>query len=79
MHTNEKMVIMNETAKQVKKMLQSRLSTRLEALKAYEPSTLENLPDEVKIIREQQASPLRAVIQEQKDVLDIITMMFPDA
>ena len=77
MNENEK--VMNDTAKAVIKMLHARLNSRLEASKAFEPGIMESLPDTVKISREQDASKLRAVIQEQKDLIDILTMMFPNA
>lgn len=69
---------MKEAVKPISKMLQNRMNNRIEALRAFEPSALDNLPDEVKKMREVEASRLRAVIQEQKDLIDILNSMYPD-
>lgn len=70
---------MNATVKPVIDMLSKRLNNRIEALKAFEPNAMESLPDEVKVMREQQASQLRAVVQELKDLIEIMKCMYPDA
>ena len=79
METAEKMKIMDATAKKVKDMLQARLDKRLAAEKTFAPSSLDNLPDDVKSSREQEGSRLRAVIMEQQDLMEILNMMFPNA
>lgn len=70
--------LMEEAVKKIKKMVKSRLEQREAALPAYEPSSIESLPDAVKISREHDASNLKAVIQEQKDLMAILDFMYPD-
>jgi polyhydroxyalkanoate synthesis regulator phasin len=79
MEHNEKLKLMNAAVKPVVEMLTKRLNNRIDAMKAFEPNAMENLPDEVKLMREQQASQLRAVIQELKDLVEILTAMYPNA
>lgn len=70
---------MTEAVKPIIKMLQSRMNNRIEASKAFEPNSLDQLPDSVKEMRELQAAQNRAVMQEQKDLIDILNAMYPDA
>lgn len=73
------MKIMAEPVKRIKELLQGRMNSRIEALKAFEPSNLNSLPDDVKMEREKEASRIRAVVQEEKDLIEIISIMYPDA
>jgi predicted amidohydrolase len=76
--TTDKAIIMAETAAQLADMIQKRLSNRIEALNALSASPMENLPDEVKKMREIEGGKIRAVMQEQKDLIDIIKVLFPN-
>ncbi len=78
---NDKVTIelMKATVSPIAKMLQNRMNNRIEALKAFEPSVMDNMSEEVKKMREIEGSRLRAVIQEQRDLLDILNSMFPNA
>lgn len=77
MQTDEKVILMNDAVKKIKKMVKDRLEKRKAALSAYE-STIDNIPDAVKISREHDASNLKSVIQEQEDLLAILDFMYPD-
>lgn len=76
---DEKFAIMTQAAKQLREMIQNRLSSRIEILQTLASSPVDNLPDSVKEKREEEAGKIRAVMQEQKDIIAIIQMLFPDA
>jgi len=74
----EKLQVMASTVKTIKDLLQKRLSNKLEALNAVSSASLDNIPVEVQKMREDEASKIRAVMQEQKDLIEIINAMFPE-
>ncbi|MGN6438184.1 MAG: hypothetical protein ACTHMM_16710 [Agriterribacter sp.] len=68
------------TVKQLSDMIQSRLNNRVDALTHLNMvNPLEGIPDEVKKMREIEAGKIRAVMQEQKDLLELIKLLFPNA
>lgn len=71
-------VIMQQTVKAIKELLQKRLNNRVETLNAMSSVPFENLPEAVLKMREEEASKNRAVMQEQKGLIEIINAMFPD-
>lgn len=79
MKEKEKSIVMLATIQSVKDLIQKRMSKRLETLNTLETasSTLDNLPESVKVKREEEASKIRAVLQEQNDIIDILNMLFP--
>lgn len=77
MDKNEKVAIMVDTTQQLVDMIQKRMNNRLNALNAIQTSALDNLPDEVKQMREVEASRIRAVMQEQADLIEIMQMLYP--
>ena len=79
MDNNDKFQTMTVAAKQLSDMIQKRLANRVEALNSLSIPGLESVPDEVKKMREDEASKIRAVMQEQKDLIEIIKMLFPGA
>lgn len=79
MNTEEKLKIMNATIKPVMNLLQNRLNNRIDALNAFATTTLDNIPAEIQKMREDEASKIRAVMQEQRDLIDILKVMYPDA
>ena len=79
MELSEKAKHMTEAANQLASMIQKRLGNRIEMLNTLGSNAMENVPDEVKKMREEESSKLRAVIQEQKDIVEIIKMLFPGA
>jgi len=79
MNNNDKFHIMTNAAKQLKDIIQGRLNNRLEAVNTLQGSSLDNVPDEVKKMREIEAGKIRAVMQEQKDLIELIKSIYPDA
>ena len=78
--SKEKTQIMANTAKQLVDMIQKRLNNRIEALQSLsEPSIQTDTPDEVKKMREIEAGKIRAVMEEQKNLIEIIKVLFPNA
>ncbi len=75
----EKRKNMTAAAKQLSDMIQKRLNNRIETMNALSFTPMDNLPDEVKKCREDQAAILRAIMTEQKDIIEIIKMLFPGA
>ena len=78
MDDNKQLEIMSATVNSIKDLLEKRLSNRLDALQAISSSSLDNVPEVVQKMREDEASKIRAVIQEQRDILDIIKSLFPN-
>ena len=74
----EKIKLMNATMKTVFDLLQSRLANQLETLNSLENAHMDNIPDEVKKMREIEAGKIRAVMQEQKDLVTILKALFPN-
>lgn len=66
------------TVKTIKDLLQKRLSNKVELLNTLQSQPLENIPDAVKLKREEEASRVLAVMQEQKDLIEIINALFPN-
>jgi hypothetical protein len=80
MDNQEKIAIMATTANQLVTMIQARVKTRMDtltALSAVSENPIDNSPVEVKQMREMEASKIRAVMQEQHDLIAIIKMLFP--
>lgn len=67
---------MHETAAQFKDILQSRLDANIKALKALD-IVVGDVPNDVRMLREVESQKLRAVIQEQSDMIQIISIVFP--
>lgn len=75
----EKEQHMTEAAKQLKNMIQRRLNNRIEALTSLQTTSMDGIPEQIQKMREEESSKIRTVMQEQKDIIEIITMLFPDA
>ena len=69
---------MGATIHSIKELLEKRVSNRLDALEAIATTPLDNVPESIQKMREEEASKTRAVIQEQRDILDIIKSLFPN-
>lgn len=67
---------MAETAQHLINMIQQRNASRQKALDALQSSPLDNIPDDVKKMREIEARSIRAVMQEQIDLIEIIRILF---
>ncbi|KAA5532667.1 hypothetical protein F0919_17960 [Taibaiella lutea] len=70
---------MAATIKPIIELLQKRMNNRIDALTAISSSSLENIPESVQQKREDEASKIRAIIQEQKDLIEIINMLYPSS
>lgn len=68
---------MSATVNSIKDLLEKRLSNRLDALQAMSTSSLDGLPEVIQKMRKEEVSKIRAVVQEQRDILDIIKSLFP--
>ncbi|HEX8575769.1 MAG TPA: hypothetical protein VF677_05705 [Flavobacterium sp.] len=78
MDEKKQVEIMSATVNSIKELLEKRLSNRLDALEAIATTSLDNVPESIQKMREEEASKTRAVIQEQRDILDIIKSLFPN-
>jgi predicted CopG family antitoxin len=78
MDDKKQVEIMSATVNSIKELLEKRLSNRLDALEAIATTSLDNVPESIQKMREEEASKTRAVIQEQRDILDIIKSLFPN-
>ncbi len=78
MDDNKQVEIMSATVNSIKELLEKRLSNRLDALEAIATTSLDGVPESIQKMREEEASKTRAVIQEQRDILDIIKSLFPN-
>jgi hypothetical protein len=74
---HEKARTMSDTAQMLISMIQKRASSRMKALEALEATPMDMLPDVVSEMRETESRIMRAVLQEQNDLIEIIQMLFP--
>lgn len=79
MDDKTKIEIMSATIKPIKDLLQKRLTNKVELLNTLQGSSLDNVPEQIQKMREEEAARVRAVMQEQKDLIEILNAMFPDA
>ncbi|MBK7885144.1 MAG: hypothetical protein IPJ81_16170 [Chitinophagaceae bacterium] len=75
MSTDEKLKIMAATVKPIINLLQKRQGNKIDALKAYD--VIDGDP-EIKKIREIEAVKLRHEVEILKDLIDIVTAMYPN-
>jgi len=78
MEDKKHLEIMTSTIKPVKNLLNARLLNKIALLETLQSTTLDNIPESVKLKREEEAARVRAVIQEQKDLIEIINALYPD-
>jgi hypothetical protein len=78
MDDKQKLEIMAETVGTFKNLLQQRLNNKVELLNALTDSTTDSTPESVKKMREEEASRVRAVMQEQKDLIEIVNALYPE-
>ena len=74
----QKIKIMSETVKPIITLLQTRLKTRRDTLDALSAQALDSIPESIKKIREEESSKIRAVVQEQEDLIAIINALYPN-
>lgn len=79
MSNDEILKAMQATITTIKDLLNKRLGNQVEALNAISNApSLDSIPESVKEMREIEAGKIRAVMQEQKDLITIINALFPD-
>lgn len=79
MNEEEKIKVMNATVKQLRDIIQGRQKFRFETLQTLSSTAIDSsLPESVKKMREEEASKIRAVIQEQNELIELIKVLFPD-
>ena len=78
MDDKQKLEIMAETVATFKKLLQKRLANKVELLGTLQDNISDSIPESVKKMREEGASRVRAVMQEQKDLIEIVEALYPD-
>lgn len=78
MDEKKQIEIMASTIKPVKDLLNKRMLNKVELLNTLSANTLDTIPESIKLKREEEAARVRAVIQEQKDLIEIINALFPD-
>ena len=77
MNEEEKFKIMAATIENVKDLLSKRLNNRITMLETLASSPMDGLPEKVQELREREAEKTRAVINEQKDIIELLNMLFP--
>lgn len=78
MDNKQQLQIMAETVGTFKKLLQSRLNNKVELLNTLQDNISDTTPESIKKMREEEASRVRAVMQEQKDLIEIVNALYPD-
>ena len=68
---------MNEVVKTITAIVQNRLNSRTEALEAIASSSTDIVPESILKMREEEAAKIRAVAQEQREILAIIKSVYP--
>ena len=71
--------IMSDTASQLLTIIQARMNSRIQAQNALAEAPIDKASDEIKKMREIEAGKLRAVIQEQQDLISIVKVLYPNA
>ena len=74
----QKIKIMVDTVKPIVDFIQKRLDTRLDMLATLANQPLDSIPESVKLKREEESAKLRAVIQEERDILSTINALYPN-
>lgn len=79
MDESTKLQIMSDTVKPIINLLDERLRTRTEMLTTLGSQPLDtSIPESVKKMREEEASKMRAVVQELNDLKAIIKVLYPN-
>ena len=79
MDDKQKIEIMSQTVQTFKDLLQKRLSNKIELLNTLSSQSLDNVPEQIQKMREEEASRVRAVMQEQKDLIEILNALYPES
>lgn len=77
MDNNKELKLMNDAVNTIVSIVQKRLNSRTEALEAITASSMDSIPESILKMREDEAVKIRAVAQEQREILAIIDSVFP--
>jgi len=78
MDDKQKIEIMAATVKPIIQFIEERRKSRFDLLNTLSSQSIENLPESIRKTREEEASRLRAVMQEQEDILTTIKVLYPN-
>ena len=78
LNDKEKTAAMIEAAKSIKEVIEVRLDSRLDMLNTLAVSNIESLPESIRKMREDESAKIRAVVQEQRDLIATIKALYPD-
>lgn len=78
MDDTQKLKIMLEAVKPIVDFIKKRLDNRLDMLSTLDNQPLDSVPESIKLKREEEAAKLRAVIQEERDILSTINALYPN-
>ena len=77
MSNDKDLQIMNDIVNTISTIVQNRLNSRTEALEAIASSSGDVIPESILKMREEEAAKIRAVAQEQREILAIIKSVYP--
>jgi hypothetical protein len=77
MDNEKEFKLMNDAVKTIIDIVQNRLNSRAEALEAIATSSIDSIPESILKMREEEAAKIRAVAQEQREILAIVKSVFP--
>lgn len=77
MNDKEKLEFMQQVVNPIIALIQQRLDTRLDMLNTLAVQPLDTMPESIKRMREEESSKIRAVVQEQRDLLATIKTLYP--
>lgn len=78
MEDKQRLEIMAETVGTFKTLLTKRLNNKVELLNTLQDNISDTTPESIKKMREEEAARVRAVMQEQKDLIEIVNALYPD-
>ena len=78
MDDKQKIEIMTQTVKPIQEFIEQRLKSRQELLNTLAAQPVDSTPESIRKMREDESAKLRAVIQEQNDILATIKVLYPN-
>lgn len=66
---------MDDKIKKLIEFVENRIKETTDELQKANPSSLDAIPEAIFIMKEQEAAKLRAVIQEQQNILGVINLL----
>ena len=74
----QKIEIMAQTVKPITEFIEQRMKSRQEMLNTLAVQPVDSTPESIRKSREEESAKLRAVIQEQNDILATIKVLYPN-